>query len=48
MSAEGAHVWKVGEGKSANPPVLSSFHFLSIDVKYVFISLNTIIILNPT
>ena len=48
MSAESAHVWKVGEGEPTNPPVLISFHSLSIDAKYVFISLNTIIILNPT
>ena len=38
MSAEGAHVWKVGEGESTNPPVLSSPRFLNIDAEYVFIS----------
>ena len=48
MSAEGAHVWKVGEGEPANQPVLSSFCSLNIDAEYVFISLNTIIILNST
>ena len=46
MSAEGACVWNVGEGESTNPPMLSSPHFLNIDAKYVFISLNTIIILD--
>ena len=48
MSAEGAHVWKVGEGELTNPPVLSSPHSLNIDAEYVFISLNIIIILNST
>ena len=48
MSAEGAHVWKVGEGELTNPPVLSSLHSLHIDTKYVFTSLNTIITLNIT
>ena len=48
MSAEGAHVWKVGEGELMNPPVLSSPHSLNIDAEYVFISLNTVIILNST
>ena len=48
MRAEGAHVWKVGEGESTNPPMLGSPHFLHIDAKYVFISLNRIIILNFT
>ena len=48
MSAEGARVWKVGEGESTNLPVLSSPHFLNIDAEYVFISLNSIIILNIT
>ena len=46
MSAEGACVWKVGEGELINPPVLSSPCSLSIDAEYVFISLNSIIILN--
>ena len=46
MSAEGACVWKVGEGELTNPPVLSSLCSLNIDAEYVFISLNTIIILN--
>ena len=48
MSAGGAHVWKVSEGELTNPPMLSSLHSLNIDAKYVFISLNTIIILNIT
>ena len=48
MSAESACVWKVGEGELMNPPMLSSPHSLNIDTKYVFISLNTIIILNFT
>ena len=48
ISAEGAHVWKVGEGELTNPPMLSSLHSLNIDAKCVFISLNTIIILNIT
>ena len=46
MSAGGARVWKVGEGELTNPPMLSSLHSLNIDAEYVFISLNTIIILN--
>ena len=46
MSAEGAHVWKMGEGELTNPPMLSSLHSLSIDAEYVFIALDTIIILN--
>ena len=45
MSAGGAHVWKVSEGELTNPPMLSSLCSLNIDAKYVFISLNTIIIL---
>ena len=48
LSAGGAHVWKVGEGELTNPPVLSSLHSLNIDAEHVFISLNTIIILNIT
>ena len=40
MSAEGACVWKVGEGESANPHMLSSLHSLNIDTMHVFISLN--------
>ena len=48
MSAEGAHVWKVGEGELTNPPMLSCPYSLNIDTEYVFISLNTIIILNFT
>ena len=46
MSAEGAHVWKVGEGELTNPPMLSSPHSPNIDAEYIFISLNIIIILN--
>ena len=47
MSAEGACVWKVGEGESTNPPMLSSPCFLNIDAEYVFFFfLNIIIILN--
>ena len=46
MSAEGACVWKVGEGELTNPPMLSSLCSLNIDTKYIFISLNGIIILN--
>ena len=46
MSAEDVHVWKVSEGESTNSPMLSSFHSLNIDAEYVFISLNTIFILN--
>ena len=46
MSAEGACVWKVSEGESTYAPVLGSPCFLNIDAKYVFISLNIIIILN--
>ena len=48
MSAEGARVWKVGEGELMNPPMLSSPHSLHTDAKYVLISVNTIIILNFT
>ena len=48
MSAEGAHVWKVGEGESMNPPMLGSPHSPNIDTEYVFISLNLIIVLNIT
>ena len=48
MSAGGAHVWKVSEGELTNPPMLSSLCSLNIDAEYVFISLNTIIILNTT
>ena len=48
MSAEGACVWKVGEDKLTNPPMLSSLHSLNTDTEYVFIALNTIIILNIT
>ena len=33
MSAEGACVWKVGEGESTNPPMLGSPHFLNTDAK---------------
>ena len=46
MSAGGAHVWKVSESELTNPPMLSSLRSLNIDAEYVFISLNTIIILN--
>ena len=46
MSAVGACVWKVGEDELTNSPMLSSLQSLNIDAKYVFISLNTIIILN--
>ena len=46
MCARGAHVLEVSEGALTNPPVLSSLHSLNIDVEYVFISLNTTIILN--
>ena len=46
MSAEGACVWKVGQGELTNPPMLSGTRSLNIDAEYVFISLNTIIIMN--
>ena len=46
MSARGAHVLKVSEGKPTNPPVSGSPRSLNIDTEYVFISLNTTIILN--
>ena len=46
MSLEGVNVWKVSEGELTNSPVLSSFCSLNIDAEYVFISLNTIFILN--
>ena len=46
MSARGAHVLEVREGELTNPPMLGSLHPLNIDAKYVFISLNTTIILN--
>ena len=45
MSARGAHVLKVSEGELTNPPVCSLCS-LNIDDEYVFISLNTTIILN--
>ena len=50
MSAEGASVWKVGEGELTNPPMLSSLHSLNIDAEYVciYLILNTTIILNIT
>ena len=48
MSAEGAQVWRVGEGELTNLPMLSSLHSLNIDAEYVFISLNTGITLNIT
>ena len=46
MSARGACVLKVSEGELTYPPVLDSLCSLNIDAKYVFISLNTNIILN--
>ena len=46
MSTGGAHVLEVREGELTNPPVLSSLHSLNIDAEFVFISLNTTIILN--
>ena len=46
MSAEGAHVWKVGEGESTNPPMLGSPHSPNIDAKYVLVYLNLIIVWN--
>ena len=48
MSAGGACVLKVSEGELTNPSVLGSLHSLNIDAEYVFISLNTTIILNIT
>ena len=48
MSAGGACVLEVREGELTNPPMLSSLHSLNIDAEYVFISLNTTIILNIT
>ena len=45
MSARGACVLEVSEGELTNPPVLSCLHSLNIDAEYVFISLNTSIIL---
>ena len=48
MSAKGAYVWRVSESELTNPPMLSSLHSLNIDADYVFISLNTIVILNIT
>ena len=46
MSAEGAHVWKVGEGESMNPPMLGGPCSSNIDAEYVFVSLNSIIVWN--
>ena len=46
MSARDACVLEVSEGELTYPPVLSSLHSLNIDAEYVFISLNTTIILN--
>ena len=47
MSAEGAHVWKVGEGELMNPPMLSSPWLIYILMLSMYsFSLNTRIILN--
>ena len=48
ISARGVCVLEVSEGELTNPPVLSNLCSLNIDAEYVFISLNTTIILNIT
>ena len=48
MSAEGACVWKVGEGESMNPPVFGSPRSPNVYAEYVFVSLNSIIVWNIT
>ena len=46
MSARDTHALKLSGGELINSPVLDSLHSLNIDIEYVFIFLNIIIILN--
>ena len=46
MSARNTHALKLGGGGLINSSVLDDLHSLDIGAKYVFVFLNTIIILN--